>query len=803
MELLERSEAVAALDDVLRSAERGAGRVALIAGEAGVGKTVLVEQFAADHAGAARTVVVACDGMFTPRPLGPLIDIASRFGGRLADALEANAGRPALFAILLDELRSGRTATVLVIEDLHWADEATLDLFRYLARRIGTTRTLVIATYRDDELEPTHPLRLTLGDVVTFAGVRRLRLERLAQPSVEALAVDAGIDPGKLYAQTGGNPFFVTEVLASASGEIPDTVRDAVLARVARLSSDGRAALDAASVLGSDVDIGVLEEVLGQAPSGIDECVAHGVLRASDRVLSFRHEIARAAIEAALLPRNRIELHRRALEALRARARDDDDLPRLAHHAEMAGDVAATVEYAGAAAEHAAKLQAHRESAAQYDRLLRFGSALPPSTRLQTLETCSYEHFMSGRLDAALATRRNALTLCRELGHQRQEGDDRRWESRILWFLGRSSEAWESAHAAVAILERFEPGTQLAWAYSNLSQLCMLRWDVKATLEWGGRAIEIAERLGEQEVLLHALNNVGTAEGYLGSQEGLEKIEMSIRLAREADMDEHVERGLGNLANDLILMRDYERGMAVLEEGIAFRRDRDVGPYRDALVAWRARVLSEQGRWDQAASDASSVLEDPLAPVMGRIEALCVRAQIRTRRGDAEPWTLLDEARSLAEPTGELKNLRHVVVARAEAHLLAGEDERARTEVRVCLDLALQSGFPWVVGEIAYWLWKAGGLDEIPAMSAEPFALQMMNRWEEAASAWERIGCPYETALALSESSDEQALRAALRLFESLGALPMAGRVQRMLREGGARGIPRAPGPQPKRIRPA
>ncbi|HET7092576.1 MAG TPA: AAA family ATPase, partial [Thermomicrobiales bacterium] len=256
MDLLERELPLTALDAWLHEAAAGQGRLAFVAGEAGVGKSALVARFCQTAAarGRARALLGACDALSTPRPLGPLQDIALQTGGSLERLLTENVARDRLLRAFLAELAGGLTPTLVVLEDVHWADEATLDLLRLLGRRLEPVRCLAIVTYRDDEVGPTHPLRRVLGDLATTPSVRRLRLAPLSEAGIRTLAAGSGLDPVSLHRVTGGNPFFATEVLAAGAampGSIPATVRDAVLARASRLTSAGRETLEAAAVIGS------------------------------------------------------------------------------------------------------------------------------------------------------------------------------------------------------------------------------------------------------------------------------------------------------------------------------------------------------------------------------------------------------------------------------------------------------------------------------------------------------------------------------------------------------------------------
>jgi hypothetical protein len=204
--------------------------------------------------------------------------------------------------------------------------------------------------------------------------VRRLPLSPLSPEGVAEVAGDSGIDADHLYTITGGNPFFVTEVIAAGGRDIPPTVRDAVLARAARLSAPARHVLEAVAVVTPPAEIWLLGEVAGSDAGHLDECVAAGMLRGRPGGVEFRHELARLAVDQAMPPGRRTELHQLTLAALLARPDFTHDSARLAHHAESAGDTAAVLANAVPAARRASALGAHQAAAEQYERALRFGS---------------------------------------------------------------------------------------------------------------------------------------------------------------------------------------------------------------------------------------------------------------------------------------------------------------------------------------------------------------------------------------------------------------------------------------------
>ena len=301
-ELLERSGQLAAFEGHLAAVRASSrGRIVLLGGEAGIGKTALVRRFCEQQTGSSRVLAGACDALFTPHPLGPFLDVAQATGGELEQLL-AGGGRPHEVAMaLVRELRGG-SPTILVVEDLHWADEATLDVLKLLGRRIDSVPTLLLLTYRDDELDRGHPLRLLLGELPGGDEVVRLRLDRLSPSAVAELARSQGVDPDELYRKTAGNPFFVSEVLASGGALIPNTVRDAVLARAARLTAGARSVLEAVAVVPDQAEPWLLEVLAPESLAHLPECLASGMLTAGREGVAFRHQLARLAVEDSLDP---------------------------------------------------------------------------------------------------------------------------------------------------------------------------------------------------------------------------------------------------------------------------------------------------------------------------------------------------------------------------------------------------------------------------------------------------------------------------------------------------------------------
>lgn len=791
MALLERDAYLNDLHGLLAQASHGHGCMVFLGGEAGVGKTALVQEFSRSVGSAARVLTGSCDPLSTPRPLGPLLDISDELDPEITALMLAGAPQSQLFRAVLGALQR-RSPVVVIIEDAHWADEASLDLLRYLGRRLTDVPAAIVVTYRDDEVGNDHPLRQVAGDLATVPAVRRLAVRRLSQAAVGHLAEGSPLDAADLFRLTDGNPFFVTEVLSVGEAGLPDSVRDAVLARAARLSQDARAALDVCAVMGTPIEVWLLES-LGIDASPIAESIAGGMLFAHGSTLAFRHELARQAVLDAIDPVARRELHRRVLAALRTRP--ESDAARLAHHAEEADDRDAAFTYAVAAATEAAAASAHRQSAAQYQRALRFDNDQPLTVRADLLKQQAHECFVTGQTLDALEAVQREVALLRSSNEPRRLGEALARESRALWNLGRNQPSEEALQAAIDLLETLPPGKELADAYSYRSGLFMLAWQGDEAIHWGERALEIAEPLGETEVVIRALNNVGAARTTMDATRGEADLRRSLALAVDHGFEDHAARVYSNLGSSLCYRYEFPDADAVLAEGIAYCADHGMDDTRAYLQCWKAWMLKFQGHWAAATTLAQEMLADRTVSPTRRIVALLVLGHIRLRQGDPRASELLDEALELAGPTAEPQRLSPVRAMRAEEAWLQGDLDRVRAEAGSVYQQVEQTKVRWNIGELAYWLWRAGDPPPPPVYHFEPFALQMQGDWKAAAAWWRRLGCPYEAAVALADSDDESALRYAHAEFARLGAKPMMAIVNGKLRALGAATVPRGPRP--------
>jgi ATP/maltotriose-dependent transcriptional regulator MalT len=789
MHLLERQEQLEILNRSLREARAGAGKLVLVAGGAGLGKSALVERFASEHRRDLPALWGACDALSTPQALSPVYEIAAQSSGIAARIKRDHESRDWLFRALLEDLARPERPAVVVLEDLHWADAATLDFLRFIGRRIQRTSALFIATYRDDELPAIHPVRLALGEL-TGHHVVRMRLVPLSLSAVKVLVSDSGRDADLLHQITGGNPFFVREVLASANALVPETVRDAILARLVRCSTGARELAELVSISPGRTETWLVDSVLGPRQAAADEAGARGLLEVQTDSIGFRHELARLAVYDAIEPERVRALHGRVLPALTKR---DTNAARLMHHATVAQNAAAVLEYGPRAAKEAARLGAHREAAAHLKSTLHYASVLATAPRANLLEQHAEESSLANQTRDAIASGMAAAACWREMG-------DARAQSRVLRLLvqeyrtvGDKAAADESVAHAIALLEPLPRGADLAMAYGARSLLALNRgWNEEA-LEFGRRALELAREVLDDAAESHALCHIGGALLGMGDRAGYEPLERSLSLALEHKLDDHAARAYRTLLFYAVLVHDFARAEQAFRDGVEYCEERGIFSHSAYIRAYYTMCELERGNWTEATRMTSELLRSSeVTGMTQRVTLMTTLALVRLRRGDPGADELLDEALALALRTGETSRIARVASARAEHAWYGGRLDDVAREARMGLAHLRGHTTPWLYGELLFWQSRAQTADQpMAGRVAQPYQLMLGGDWGAAAVAWERIGMPYEQALALAQGP-EDSQRDALVILDRLGAGPLAAGVRRTLRDLGAR-VPRGP----------
>jgi tetratricopeptide (TPR) repeat protein len=668
--------------------------------EAGIGKTSLVRTFAASAADRARVRIGVCDDLETPRTLGPFRDMARQAGGPLARALEPVAERDAVFGAAWQELADA--TTVMIVEDVHWADDATLDVLRYLAWRADELPSVLVLTYRDEEPRDDHPLRRLLGTLAR-RGVRRLEPRRLSAGAVEQLAAERGLDAGVVLDATGGNPFFVTEVLASPDVEVPATVRDAVLARIAELGEDAQRSLELLSTVPGRVDRWLVDGLLGDVAAELEEAERHGLLEADEAHVRFRHELARRAIERELPSTARLAHNRRALAALAVHP--GVELSRLSHHARAAGEAELVVGYGLAAAREAAGAGAFHEALDHYELALRSAQPLPDERRATILEDSVWVLYNLSRFDLAVTRAREVVRLREPLGDEHR----------------------------------------LARAATYLAAILTLTDRPEEAIAWARRALELGERTGQRDVVAHSLNYLGYAMLDLGEAGGAAHLRRAVAVACAAHHYEYAQRAYTNLVEGLYRLGRFDELDEPIERGLAYSREYGFASHEYNLEAHRCMLLTLRGRWDEAEAGLRRLLtveEDPGVLASFGLSAL---GRLLARRADPDAAGLLERAWGAATRTNSVQAIALAGIARVEAAWLAGDHRAARQ----LAELPLERTAERYRGELLRYLARSGA--EVSAFSSCPpeYELGVQGDWRGAAAAWGALGAPYERALEL------------------------------------------------------
>ena len=786
MALLERGSAQQAAAEYLADATSGDGRLVFVAGEAGVGKTTFVDSVVA---AAGRDVALAqgaCDGSATPAPLGPLREMLPDLPEEVWHDQSTDIDRHEVFTRLSEALRDPVRPYLLVVEDAHWADDATLDLLRFLARRVHRLRVLVLVTYRSEEATGQHPLRVLLGDVASAVGIRRIDLGPLTLDGVRRLveATPGGaVDVEELYRETGGNPFYVTEVLAVGGDAVPRTVHDAVLSRTARLSEKARESLDVVALAGPRAELSLVTEVSPASEAALDEALGAGVLQLQGDVLMFRHELARLTVLEEVPRLRALALHRRILEVLEASG--DADPARMAHQAEAGNLGEAAARHAMVAGERAAALGAHKEAVQQYERVLRHSADAPEPDRARLLARLSYEQYVTGRIDQALAAREEALAIWQRVGDTDEVGDTQRWLSRLSWFAGFNDAA--EAYGVAACDTLAGRGTRdEAMALSNRAQLFMLAGDLEGTRAWAGRALALLDTLPPgrdvEDVRVHALNNLGTAESEAGHGDvGIPLLEESLERAIAADMHEHVARAATNLASSTVRQHLHAEAEKWLRFGLEYCLERDLDAWDFYMRSWRSQNLLEQGDVEQAIAEADKVISNLRGFAVSRIGVLSVLARARGWTGSGDCDTPLAESMQLAMGTREAQRVSIAYSAACEIAWIRGEDPGPIAEE--AWPFVVDDSNPWTHGQVATWL-PAGGASAT-GVAGTPYAAEVAGDWDGAAAQWEALGSPFALALALARGGTRAGLAEAALTFDDLGAEAAAARTRALSRANG------------------
>ncbi|HKK23895.1 MAG TPA: AAA family ATPase [Pseudohaliea sp.] len=792
--LLERDDALQVLQALATASATQRGQLAVISGEAGIGKSSLVAGLAATIRTDAVVAWGFCDDLFTPRELGPFHDMAEQLGTEVSAALSCPSPPAALFPAILRAINALPDGSLLIIEDMHWADTASLDLLKFIARRLIPLRVMLVLTYRPDETVQPHPLASLLGDLPSSI-TTRLPLSPLSRQAVDRLAANHGRDGGELFSTTGGNPFFLSEILAQPVEDkrLPASIRDAVLTRAARSSPVERRLLDALCVAPDPVPLAMVTQLMGD--DGVAASAAlemRGLLlRDSSDGLRFRHALARRAILEALPAPERHEHHRRLLAAYLALGNAFN--PELIlHHAEALNDADLILAFAPRAAAKAAALGACREAAAQLELALRHVDRADPELAARLYEDWAYQLSLFEISDRVVAARREAVARWQALGRHERVGDNLRWLWRLYWYRGEVDAAEAAARESLAVLEAIPPSPELASAYALRSQMNLLRGQRRRSIAWGKKAIAMAKSVDNEATRIPAMVTMATAMLFDGDEAGCALMEQALEAALALGLHEEAARAYTNYSEYAIVTAAWPLAERLVSEGLAFDIKHGLDAWTTYLKGRHAQLRLRQGRLREAETIARGALAGQGKTVLMRVPGLTALAMVRSRLGAADADERLEEVLELALSMREQQRITPVRLAFMEHFYLRGNLEQARKQLEAMVSFGTDVLRPWDAGGLRVWALRLGrtippGVGKSPRQAQ---LLEIAGDHDAAATLLDRLQLPFDAALCRLAGARAGRLELAAQAadgFDRIGCEPGVDAARRLSGKGARR----------------
>ncbi len=779
---LERDSELGLMDDLLDDVDSSGGKVVLIRGEAGIGKSSLVREFIDRHARDVSVYFGSCDDLLITQPFAPFWDIA-RDEPSIAEPLY-DANRSGVLGATLDLLSRSLRPSIVVLEDTHWADEATLDAIKYLGRRIARTNGLLLLTYRDGEVDYDHPLRRVIGDLPPQSVVR-IQLGGLSLSAVASIVGESDLDANEIMQATNGNPFLATE-MASVGGEvIPVSLQDSVIARVQRLSPGAREMLKTLSVIPEPIPRAEAIRLNEGSDSRIDECVRRGLLDVDGELVAFRHELIRRTVESSLTSTERMAANRTVLESL-----PEETHPcLLIHVARESNDIDRLIELAPRSARFAADVGSHRQAVEDFRELAPHLDHLDSEARGPILDEWAGEEFFVDNIVGAIDVNELALRHYREMGDRRAESRALAQAAHFYENAGQREQAERLAQQAVAALGADPDGADLARALEANAYLAMMAGNVTAVPELVERTLEAGGPGIDERILIRSLNHRGMVANIANYPSGSVSLDEARDRSAAAGQWYEECRALLNHAWAAAECRDLPIASDYAQRAIASAVRHELEGLEGYSRAMYARVLELEGEWAEAEDLASDLLA---SAAITQMVALPILGVIEARRGREDAGAMLSQVWEMAFVADEFQRLGPAAAALAEHAWITRTDDVPMADIKRVMEAGLGSGFRWSTGAIAFWLWELGELAHAPEGIAEPYRLSIEDEPLAAAEMWLAIGCPYERAIALTHANPTAQLEA-LEVLETLGATAVAAKLRKAMRDEGL-AVPRGKG---------
>ena len=406
-------------------------------------------------------------------------------------------------------------------------------------------------------------------------------------------------------------------------------------------------------------------------------------------------------------------------------------------------------------------------------------------------EDFAYECYLTNQLQDAIIYQGKALKVWEEKNEIEQLGNSLRLFSRLWWFDGNRQKAESFAGKAIEVLNKQPSSKAKAMAYSNMSQLKMLSDQTGECIFWGEKAIAIARDVNDEETLVHAMINMGSALMLTQSstQKGIDLLQEGLEISLKNSYHEHAARAYTAMGSNLVTIKNYSFAKQALEEGINYCEERDIDSLKLYMLGWKARLNLETGNWNEAFTIAGNLLKKENLPPVIKIGALTVVATIKIRRGEPDPLPLLLEAKKLAFVTTELQRIIPAMIALLEYEWASGkrciEQEVLHGTMNMFLNLEKISK------KCRFFFWLDKMKEHYPEIREKcKTNLSDEETAQEETDSWEQLGCPYEHALSLFGGTEDDK-RKALLIIQQLGADAIYEKLKMEMRSSGIKKIPR------------
>lgn len=775
--LVERERHLESLLDAV-AGSLDAGRVVLLSAEAGHGKTSLVKEMvgALDHR--YDLLVSACEPVGIPTAFAPLFDLLNSVPSQLREDIRRGAGRPAINSGLLDFLKNDRV--VLVIEDIHWADEATLGLIRYIGRRIEATNSVLIATYRSEDLDLSPQLRLVIADLGPSA--TRIELPALTLSGVVELAQGSSADPREIHRITLGNPFLVEELLEHGHTTLPPNVQNAVLALVAQLPPGALEVVNAVALSPDPLPFDVIGGLVENADDTIDALLQKRLLVQAGAGVAIRHDLIRDSLTKAMPAASKRGLHKALLAWQEAAPDEYHDAARLAYHSIGAGDSKKAYEYSTQAGREAAQSQAHRQAAYHLSNAIHSGAEIEDDVLSRLLLEAAKEHCWINAFETGSDFARRRLDLTRD------RVEAARALAWVAFFESRENlldSCRQRAGEAVAVLRDHPASEELALALAILAWVELSEGADERALRFAEDAIDIARQAGESSVQVHAATSAGTARFLLGDHDGLAQIEEAVRIGIESNVGDFTARALNNIGQCSLSLGKLDEARCHFERLVEFTVSRELDAWYLAALVTLSSIEVFTGRWDTADQLLEKVRGQRTC-LSTEVEVAVTAATLRMRRGDPGAMELIEEAIDKGHGFGERASVVMICALAMEAAWVGLAAEATAMEMfDVARSTVLIDGDSLDSQILRFWVERLDWEEERSSQA---------NADRPETADWEDLGYVIEAAVSRAQNADGDVRD----VFSELGGLGAEGVKQGLRRElvrRGVRGVPRGARP--------